>query len=160
MACRNTADCRLRFARSVAIRPLKRSRQGCCVCCFTNSAWPVGVACAARSRAARSWPLSASIWKRASFAAAARKEGRELFVSCRNWSVRASLVERISSLASAGIPDIKESPIACRACAAFFRRSEEHTSELQSRLHLVCRLLLEKKKKKTIIDRYDVMQQL
>src|SRR5687768_17658096 len=29
-------------------------------------------------------------------------------------------------------------------------RSEEHTSELQSRLHLVCRLLLEKKKKTTI----------
>src|SRR2546422_5683384 len=29
-------------------------------------------------------------------------------------------------------------------------RSEEHTSELQSRLHLVCRLLLEKKKKKNI----------
>src|SRR2546422_8502618 len=28
-----------------------------------------------------------------------------------------------------------------------WRRSEEHTSELQSRLHLVCRLLLEKKKK-------------
>src|SRR2546422_1790003 len=27
-----------------------------------------------------------------------------------------------------------------------FSRSEEHTSELQSRLHLVCRLLLEKKK--------------
>src|SRR2546422_6290666 len=29
-------------------------------------------------------------------------------------------------------------------------RSEEHTSELQSRLHLVCRLLLEKKKNETI----------
>src|SRR6266550_6235735 len=29
------------------------------------------------------------------------------------------------------------------------RRSEEHTSELQSRLHLVCRLLLEKKNKKS-----------
>src|SRR6266436_9804124 len=29
-------------------------------------------------------------------------------------------------------------------------RSEEHTSELQSRLHLVCRLLLEKKKKTNI----------
>src|SRR2546422_1392261 len=28
-------------------------------------------------------------------------------------------------------------------------RSEEHTSELQSRLHLVCRLLLEKKKNRT-----------
>src|SRR3712207_9166968 len=33
--------------------------------------------------------------------------------------------------------------------AAGFGRSEEHTSELQSRQYLVCRLLLEKKKKKT-----------
>src|SRR5204862_5665186 len=33
-----------------------------------------------------------------------------------------------------------------------FGRSEEHTSELQSRRDLVCRLLLEKKKKKTIKD--------
>src|SRR2546422_9152762 len=31
-------------------------------------------------------------------------------------------------------------------------RSEEHTSELQSRLHLVCRLLLEKKKKNYLRD--------
>src|SRR2546422_8126249 len=31
-----------------------------------------------------------------------------------------------------------------------FERSEEHTSELQSRLHLVCRLLLEKKKYKKV----------
>src|SRR2546422_5118382 len=30
------------------------------------------------------------------------------------------------------------------------QRSEEHTSELQSRLHLVCRLLLEKKKNKIV----------
>src|SRR2546422_7670383 len=30
------------------------------------------------------------------------------------------------------------------------RRSEEHTSELQSRLHLVCRLLLEKKKRTNV----------
>src|SRR2546429_6326820 len=35
---------------------------------------------------------------------------------------------------------------------AFQHRSEEHTSELQSRLHLVCRLLLEKKT--TIIQRH------
>src|SRR5690348_18040520 len=34
-------------------------------------------------------------------------------------------------------------------------RSEEHTSELQSPVHLVCRLLLEKKKKKEIIIRID-----
>src|SRR5436305_6592793 len=32
-------------------------------------------------------------------------------------------------------------------CPGSSRRSEEHTSELQSRPHLVCRLLLEKKKK-------------
>src|SRR2546429_6350290 len=48
---------------------------------------------------------------------------------------------------------------AARACLQFDARfldmpltrdrSEEHTSELQSRLHLVCRLLLEKKKKQT-----------
>src|SRR2546422_2190254 len=31
-------------------------------------------------------------------------------------------------------------------------RSEEHTSELQSRLHLVCRLLLEKKKKTKVAN--------
>src|SRR3989449_325421 len=38
-------------------------------------------------------------------------------------------------------------------------RSEEHTSELQSRLHLVCRLLLEKKKKQQEDDSRDVHQQ-
>src|SRR2546429_1663844 len=32
-----------------------------------------------------------------------------------------------------------------------FHRSEEHTSELQSRLHLVCRLLLEKKNEETYL---------
>src|SRR5437868_12096477 len=35
-----------------------------------------------------------------------------------------------------------------RRSASFRMRSEEHTSELQSRFDLVCRLLLEKKKKK------------
>src|SRR2546422_5590655 len=38
-------------------------------------------------------------------------------------------------------------PDAIRAAITDRTRSEEHTSELQSRLHLVCRLLLEKKKK-------------
>src|SRR5205809_4793517 len=47
-----------------------------------------------------------------------------------------------------------------RMSVAFFlfdirlARSEEHTSELQSRLHLVCRLLLEKKK---IINKYYIV---
>src|SRR2546425_8923139 len=37
---------------------------------------------------------------------------------------------------------------------AFPRRSEEHTSELQSLAYLVCRLLLEKKKNKTMTTLY------
>src|SRR2546422_7562309 len=37
------------------------------------------------------------------------------------------------------------------------QRSEEHTSELQSRLHLVCRLLLEKKKKNTEHERVHIV---
>src|SRR5256885_10920707 len=43
---------------------------------------------------------------------------------------------------------IRYSPIAAAICPA--SRSEEHTSELQSPCNLVCRLLLEKKKKKKI----------
>src|SRR5436305_7574673 len=39
-------------------------------------------------------------------------------------------------------------PAARRTSTSMGERSEEHTSELQSRPHLVCRLLLEKKKKK------------
>src|SRR5437870_9688345 len=63
------------------------------------------------------------------------------------------------------IPDVKEildtsyvlgassmlSQSGAEADVASFSRSEEHTSELQSRGHLVCRLLLEKKKKKNKI---------
>src|SRR5438309_11897111 len=39
----------------------------------------------------------------------------------------------------------------CQMSHAFIR-SEEHTSELQSQFHLVCRLLLEKKKKKIMVS--------
>src|SRR5258708_18583608 len=46
----------------------------------------------------------------------------------------------------AGCPDVHQVVHALR-----FARSEEHTSELQSPDHLVCRLLLEKKKKKTTL---------
>src|SRR5690554_7285280 len=58
------------------------------------------------------------------------------------------------------LKEIHEQPRSIRDC---FRgrlnvedgwRSEEHTSELQSRPHLVCRLLLEKKKKKNNIKKY------
>src|SRR2546429_1464573 len=39
--------------------------------------------------------------------------------------------------------------VVIKGLARLFGRSEEHTSELQPRLHLVCRLLLEKKAPKT-----------
>src|SRR5439155_16010407 len=53
-------------------------------------------------------------------------------------------------------PRIVRSPLTFSSPSAFFDmtvelRSEEHTSELQSRGHLVCRLLLEKKKTQIII---------
>src|SRR3989449_6516590 len=48
-----------------------------------------------------------------------------------------------SPLPNVGVPTTTARSWSCSA-----PRSEEHTSELQSRLHLVCRLLLEKKKKK------------
>src|SRR5688572_31683317 len=51
-----------------------------------------------------------------------------------------------------GTVDAEEPPVAYTKVplreTAMFSRSEEHTSELQSQSNLVCRLLLEKKKKK------------
>src|SRR5947209_12118675 len=63
--------------------------------------------------------------------------------------------DRVTNLESLSAP--KRKPRILRKCASSNRqtpqvaahnRSEEHTSELQSRQYLVCRLLLEKKKKK------------
>src|SRR2546422_8062482 len=48
---------------------------------------------------------------------------------------------------SSSVPTFSSLPIWLALTRARCGRSEEHTSELQSRLHLVCRLLLEKKKK-------------
>src|SRR3989449_1550424 len=45
-------------------------------------------------------------------------------------------------------PPVERTLASKNEAVSFAARSEEHTSELQSRLHLVCRLLLEKKKKK------------
>src|SRR5947209_11102035 len=54
----------------------------------------------------------------------------------------------LSRLAAGNSSGRETSIIACTKCARSERlgRSEEHTSELQSRQYLVCRLLLEKKK--------------
>src|SRR5438874_3357665 len=65
-----------------------------------------------------------------------------------------SALPACSLVAQAEHPDVAERvveerrAIAGRPAVADLARSEEHTSELQSRRDLVCRLLLEKKKKK------------
>src|SRR2546422_7840372 len=84
--------------------------------------------------------------------------------------VRSGTTSRLARMADASAPPERaraafRSPRALRANAvraptsaygglkstgATAKRSEEHTSELQSRLHLVCRLLLEKKKIKIL----------
>src|SRR5689334_24713372 len=53
---------------------------------------------------------------------------------------------RASTVRAPTIQRIAPSRIAVYSIACFASRSEEHTSELQSQFHLVCRLLLEKKK--------------
>src|SRR2546422_7208038 len=71
-------------------------------------------------------------------------------------AARKSGVVRLTAFTSAPsrIPSSKRTPSSWKNCClvnasadGLAARSEEHTSELQSRLHLVCRLLLEKKKK-------------
>src|SRR5258708_10928435 len=59
---------------------------------------------------------------------------------------RAALASHLVWLTVLGLLNSAVSQTRCEA-----RRSEEHTSELQSPDHLVCRLLLEKKKKKQAI---------
>src|SRR5256884_6306084 len=60
--------------------------------------------------------------------------------SSRACSAVAQLVTKRDSLS------ISRPMVSRRSALSSTYRSEEHTSELQSRLHLVCRLLLEKKK--------------
>src|SRR2546429_4600179 len=54
-------------------------------------------------------------------------------------------------LQSGGLPQVFNFQL---ILAGWRARSEEHTSELQSRLHLVCRLLLEKKTSSHIYNQY------
>src|SRR2546422_7823900 len=76
----------------------------------------------------------------------------------RDWSsdVCSSDLRSPGAVASSGFPFASGMNSHSRAsrwpCADSAWRSEEHTSELQSRLHLVCRLLLEKKNILVFID--------
>src|SRR3989449_8050448 len=66
-----------------------------------------------------------------------------------SWCTRSCTLPRTTSPDSASTLVRRDSTARATSSAAqpaMASRSEEHTSELQSRLHLVCRLLLEKKK--------------
>src|SRR2546425_1819618 len=71
--------------------------------------------------------------------------------SCRKWRTRSASSSDGGRRRSACRPGTRSGGVAC--CAGSGKsvdlggRSEEHTSELQSLAYLVCRLLLEKKKK-------------
>src|SRR2546422_1847699 len=95
-----------------------------------------------------------------------RQPGRRVSVSLLRPGSERSGVLRLSR--TIGIGEARINPAAWRSLplrpgprgtgrdAWRVSRSEEHTSELQSRLHLVCRLLLEKKKKKKKQSRYNI----
>src|SRR5207253_6956904 len=74
------------------------------------------------------------------------------FVSIEKWMVTANVKEicrcYIDEIGKGGLS--AEARLRSQHGRGQQVRSEEHTSELQSRGHLVCRLLLEKKKKNTI----------
>src|SRR3712207_7031268 len=76
-----------------------------------------------------------------------------LFRSLKNWaSARAFAAPSKNLDLSNPCPSKKKLSLICLVIkTTLSHRSEEHTSELQSRQYLVCRLLLEKKKKKQSI---------
>src|SRR3712207_6977960 len=82
-----------------------------------------------------------------------RKEG-QMFAAIRYYRTDPDSTESVVRRVKEGfVPFIRETP----GFVSYFvltprQRSEEHTSELQSRQYLVCRLLLEKKKKHERID--------
>src|SRR2546422_3021028 len=78
-----------------------------------------------------------------------RHRARRSFISSQERMVREPELSAIPPTESSGPPP---RPATNPRTLSSRIRSEEHTSELQSRLHLVCRLLLEKKKKNKSTD--------
>src|SRR5687768_18295101 len=72
------------------------------------------------------------------------RPGRMMIIGCVLWYALIAVFAQMTTPA-AGIAALFLAGLA----QSLGMRSEEHTSELQSRLHLVCRLLLEKKNKLT-----------
>src|SRR2546427_6890048 len=97
--------------------------------------WP---SCTAATRRSRS-KSSTVFWRTAT-----RPNCR---LCCARWRGRSVLTLDLPQPMNSRIADTR---ISARRCHQLPIRSEEHTSELQSQSNLVCRLLLEKKKKKTV----------
>src|SRR6266436_2589458 len=97
------------------------------------------------------WIGSDSITHKAGLAPQ-RESGCTRFLACTQ------TLSRTSTCTSSGCRN-RPTP-RCRSCWRIRQRarSEEHTSELQSRLHLVCRLLLEKKKNKRFFLLYFIIK--
>src|SRR5689334_23762212 len=72
------------------------------------------------------------------------EDARNLLARDSDLEVVATIRRDSMDPAGTYVSDPDEYPL--RASVEQFKRSEEHTSELQSQFHLVCRLLLEKKK--------------
>src|SRR2546430_10305700 len=73
-----------------------------------------------------------------------RRLGLGLDASCKNAT---QAVERLDAMLATDQFSVAAREFAARYAEFSAQRSEEHTSELQSQSNLVCRLLLEKKKK-------------
>src|SRR5256884_5460392 len=97
-----------------------------------------------RCRLTRSADQRCQLFKRCSQSASGRSSW------LRNRSAQSAGVEVIATTSEATTANMNAS-----ASGPTKRRSEEHTSELQSRLHLVCRLLLEKKKRTEVTSSQD-----
>src|SRR2546429_7259818 len=85
-----------------------------------------------------------------------RVEGKPKIVSTIYLGPPQSILDRLMrpEPAQLAIYEFGASAAVWDTAQAIDLRSEEHTSELQSRLHLVCRLLLEKKKRHNKYDTY------
>src|SRR5258705_8974232 len=75
-------------------------------------------------------------------------QGSLCVIQLRTRSPRHRLTVSANTRNSSTVSRCAQPPRSCSRCGRSQWRSEEHTSELQSLRHLVCRLLLEKKKKK------------
>src|SRR2546430_9038806 len=82
----------------------------------------------------------------------------EVTVCCRPKGLPMATTKSPTSALAESPSATCDSPSGLTLRTATSERSEEHTSELQSQSNLVCRLLLEKKKKKKHLSRDNIIQ--